>query len=83
VELSSIAPCETGPRTARHSAPTQRRPNIQRHHSAPGWRNHGLMPQLTRRRSPDAPEECWHIYWGDIRAGTIAKRIGNPHDTAP
>jgi hypothetical protein len=36
------------------------------------------MPELTRRRSPDAPEECWHIYWGDIHAGTIAKRIGIP-----
>jgi len=27
---------------------------------------------LTRRRSTDAPEECWHIYCGDVHAGTIA-----------
>jgi DNA-binding transcriptional LysR family regulator len=32
------------------------------------------MPELTRRRSSDAHEECWHIYWGDIRAGTIEIR---------
>jgi hypothetical protein len=24
------------------------------------------MPQLTRRRDPEAPEECWHIYFGDV-----------------
>jgi hypothetical protein len=41
------------------------------------------MPELTRRRSPDTPEECWHIYWGDIRAGIIAKRIGIPFDEDP
>jgi hypothetical protein len=32
------------------------------------------MPELTRRRSSDAHEDCWHIYWGDIRAGTISVR---------
>jgi hypothetical protein len=36
------------------------------------------MPALTRRRSLDAPEECWHIYYGDVHAGTIAIRIGIP-----
>jgi hypothetical protein len=41
------------------------------------------MPALTRRRSPDAPEECWHVYYGDVHAGTIARRVGNPHDTDP
>jgi len=25
------------------------------------------MPALTRRRSPDAREECWHVYYGDVR----------------
>jgi hypothetical protein len=39
------------------------------------------MPALTRRRSPDHRQECWQIYFGDIRAGTIAERVGNPHDT--
>jgi len=39
------------------------------------------MPELTRRRSTDAPEECWH--YDDIHAGTIAIRIGNPHDEDP
>jgi hypothetical protein len=28
------------------------------------------MPELTRRRSPDAPDECWHVYFGDVRVGT-------------
>src|SRR6266436_1231345 len=41
------------------------------------------MPELTRRRSTDAPEECWHIYYGDVHAGTIAIRTGNPHDEDP
>jgi hypothetical protein len=39
------------------------------------------MPELTRRRSADHREECWHIYCGDIHVGTIAERVGNPHDT--
>src|SRR5882762_1976304 len=41
------------------------------------------MAALTRRRSTDAREECWHIYYGDVRVGTIAVRSGNPHDTDP
>ena len=43
----------------------------------------GYMPELTRRRSTDAREECWHIYYGDVHAGTIAIRSGNPHDEDP
>jgi hypothetical protein len=42
-----------------------------------------LMLALTRRRSTDAREECWHIYYGDVQAGTIAIRIGNPQDEDP
>jgi hypothetical protein len=34
------------------------------------------MPALTRRRSPDAREECAHVYYGDVRVGTIAMRTG-------
>src|SRR3984893_13561835 len=41
------------------------------------------MPELTRRRSPDAREECWHVYYGDIHAGTIAIRTGVLHDEDP
>jgi hypothetical protein len=41
------------------------------------------MPELTRRRYFEAREECWHIYYGDVHAGTIAKRSSNPHDTDP
>jgi len=41
------------------------------------------MPELTRRRSTDAREECWHVYYGDIHAGTIAIRTGIPHDEDP
>jgi hypothetical protein len=29
------------------------------------------MPTLTRRRYPERPD-CWHIYYGDVRVGTIA-----------
>ena len=41
------------------------------------------MPELTRRRSADHREECWQIYFGDVHAGTITERVGNPHDTDP
>jgi hypothetical protein len=41
------------------------------------------MPALTRRRSKDPREECWHVYYGDVRVGTIAIRSGNPADTEP
>jgi hypothetical protein len=36
------------------------------------------MPELTRRRDPD--RECWHVYYGDVRVGTIAERAGVPVD---
>jgi hypothetical protein len=38
------------------------------------------MPALTRRRSTDAREECWHVYYGEVHVGTIAIRSGIPHD---
>jgi hypothetical protein len=41
------------------------------------------MPELTRRRYPEAREECWHIYYGDVHVGVIAKRIGIPYDEDP
>src|ERR1700738_3052803 len=41
------------------------------------------MPALTRRGCPDAREECWHVYYGDEHAGTIAIRTGIPHDEDP
>ena len=41
------------------------------------------MPALTRRRAPEAREECWHIYSGDVHVGTIAIRAGIPHDEDP
>jgi hypothetical protein len=40
------------------------------------------MPALTRRRYPERLD-CWHIYYGDVRVGTIAVRSGNPHNTDP
>src|SRR5260370_4892802 len=40
------------------------------------------MPELTRRRYPDRPD-CWHVYYGDVHVGTIAIRIGIPHDEDP
>jgi hypothetical protein len=36
---------------------------------------------LTRRRYPETRDECWHVYYGDVHAGTLAIRSGNPHDT--
>jgi hypothetical protein len=41
------------------------------------------MPELIRRRYPDAREECWHVYYGDVHAGAIAIRTGIPHDEDP
>jgi hypothetical protein len=41
------------------------------------------VSRITRRRSTDAPEECWHVYYGDVHAGTIAIRAGIPHDKDP
>ena len=38
------------------------------------------MPALTRRREPDIHQECWHIYYGDTRVGTITERAGVPVD---
>ncbi|MDO9385016.1 MAG: hypothetical protein Q7T86_19390 [Hyphomicrobiaceae bacterium] len=38
------------------------------------------MPALTRRLYPERPD-CWHVYYDDVHAGTIARRVGNPHDT--
>lgn len=35
------------------------------------------MPALTRRRDPDALQETWPVYFGDIHAGTIRRSIGN------
>jgi hypothetical protein len=35
------------------------------------------MP-LTRRRYPERPD-CWHVYFGDVHVGTIARRSGSPH----
>ena len=41
------------------------------------------MPALTRRRSPDAHQETWLVYYGDVRVGSIAIRSGNPAATDP
>jgi hypothetical protein len=41
------------------------------------------MPALTRRRNSEAPEECWHIYFGDVHVGTVAIRSGIPPDEDP
>jgi len=39
------------------------------------------MPQLTRRRDPEAQQETWLIHYGDVRVGVIAERVGNPDST--
>ncbi len=35
------------------------------------------MPELTRRRHPERPDG-WHVYYGDVRVGTIAVQPGMP-----
>ena len=42
-----------------------------------------LAHACPHRRSPDAPDECWHVYFGDVRVGTIAIRTGIPHHEDP
>ena len=39
------------------------------------------MPALTRRRNPDARQESWLVYYGDVHVGTIGLRLGSPSDT--
>jgi hypothetical protein len=31
--------------------------------------------ELTRRRSADRREECWHIYFDDVHVSTITERV--------
>jgi hypothetical protein len=38
------------------------------------------MPQLTRRRSDNPHHAVWHVYFGDVRVGTIGERAGVPVD---
>ena len=33
----------------------------------------GMTFALTGRRDPEAREECWHIYFGDVRAGSFTR----------
>jgi hypothetical protein len=37
------------------------------------------MAVLTRRKYPERVD-CWHIYYGDVCVGTIARRTGCPVD---
>jgi hypothetical protein len=39
----------------------------------------GAIPELARRRSLER-QNCWHVYYGDVRVGTIAMRPGVPVD---
>jgi hypothetical protein len=38
------------------------------------------MHALTRRRDREAHAESWHVYYGDVRVGTIGMRAGVPVD---
>ena len=38
------------------------------------------MPVLTRRRSRDARQEVWHVFYGDVRVGLLGERAGVPVD---
>jgi hypothetical protein len=41
------------------------------------------MSALTRRRSPDAHQETWQVYYGDVHVGTIGLRSGQPTTAEP
>ncbi|TYO60801.1 hypothetical protein FXV83_41820 [Bradyrhizobium hipponense] len=41
------------------------------------------MPALTRRPDPNASQEAWPIYYGDVCAGGIAVRTGTPDSSDP
>jgi hypothetical protein len=41
------------------------------------------MTELTRRRNPEAHQETWHVYFGDVRVGSISMRTGIPIDKDP
>ncbi|WP_315768179.1 hypothetical protein [Bradyrhizobium sp. SZCCHNR2012] len=41
------------------------------------------MATLTRRRAPDAQQDSWRVMYGDVEAGAIALRTGNPAGTSP
>src|SRR5271154_1325213 len=53
-------------------------PNPYRLHDGSNCRHNGCMPFLTRRRIPDAHQETWLIYYGDVHAGTLMRSVGNP-----
>jgi hypothetical protein len=36
------------------------------------------LPALTRRRDPDASQESWRVFYGDVHVGTIGMRSGIP-----
>lgn len=38
------------------------------------------MSALTRRRSDNPHHVTWHVYYGDVRVGTIGERAGVPVD---
>jgi hypothetical protein len=38
------------------------------------------MPVLTRRRSDNPHQVTWHVYYGDVRVGSIGERAGVPVD---
>src|SRR6266480_5555882 len=40
------------------------------------------MPELTRRRYKERPD-CWHVFYGDVHVGTIARRTGAPIEKDP
>jgi hypothetical protein len=39
------------------------------------------MPNLTRRRQRGVHQETWHIYYGDVRIGSIGERAGVPNSS--
>ena len=40
----------------------------------------GAYPPSPAAAHPDAQEECWRVYYDDVRRGTTAIRTGSPQD---
>jgi hypothetical protein len=43
-------------------------------------RNYGPCPNSPVAAISKPPDECWHVYYGDVRVGTMAIRVGIPFD---
>jgi len=53
-----------------------------------GWQTARIHASIAHARphpppNLEAPDECWHVFFGDVRVGTIAIRTGMPPGEDP